>query len=196
MKQGWEIKKLGEICSVFEDGDWIESKDQSPEGVRLIQTGNVGAGFFKDRGEKAKYISEDTFKKLRCTEIVEDDCLISRLPDPVGRACVVPNTGEKMITAVDCTIIRFEQKAILSEWFVFYSLSKEYQSQINLQVSGATRQRISRKNLGLINIPLPLCVNIPETPTHALIREHFRRQAHDRHNCTIYFSGRAAERGG
>lgn len=155
MKQGWEVKKLGEICAVFEDGDWIESKDQSLEGVRLIQTGNVGTGFFKDRGEKAKYISEDTFKRLRCTEILEDDCLISRLPDPVGRACVIPNTGERMITAVDCTIIRFEKKIILSEWFIFYSLSNEYQNQINSQISGATRQRISRKNLGLINIPLP-----------------------------------------
>ncbi|CCE24348.1 protein of unknown function [Methylotuvimicrobium alcaliphilum 20Z] len=24
-----------------------------------------------------------------------------------------------------------------------------------------------------------LCVNIPETPPHALIREHFRRKSHD-----------------
>ena len=123
MKQGWEIKKLSEVCVVFEDGNWIESKDQSPDGIRLIQTGNVGNGFFKDKVEKARYITEDTFKRLRCTEIVEGDCLISRLPDPVGRACILPNTGSKMITAVDCTIIRFQPKALLSEWFIFYSLS-------------------------------------------------------------------------
>jgi len=155
MKKGWEIKKLGELSVVFEDGDWIESKDQSIEGVRLIQTGNIGNGFFKDRGEKARYISENTFKRLRCTEIFEDDCLISRLPDPVGRACVLPNTGEKMITAVDCTIIRFDKKKLMSEWFLLYSLSQEYQNEVNKEVSGATRQRISRKNLGLIPIPLP-----------------------------------------
>ena len=63
----WTTKTLSEICTVFEDGDWIESKDQSDEGVRLIQTGNVGNGFFKDRGEKARYISEATYKRLRCT---------------------------------------------------------------------------------------------------------------------------------
>lgn len=155
MKQDWDIKKLEEISVVFEDGDWIESKDQSFEGVRLIQTGNIGNGFFKDRGEKARYISEETFKRLRCTEIKEGDCLVSRLPDPVGRACILPNTGEKMITAVDCTIIRFDNNKLLPEWFVLYSLSKEYQDQVLNQVSGATRQRISRKNLGLIAIPLP-----------------------------------------
>ena len=151
----WTNKILSDVCTVFEDGDWIESKDQSDEGVRLIQTGNVGNGFFKDRGEKARYISEATFKRLRCTEIFEDDCLISRLPDPVGRACILPNTGEKMITAVDCTIIRFDKKKLLSKWFLLYSLSHEYQNEVNKQVSGATRQRISRKNLGLIEIPLP-----------------------------------------
>ena len=62
MKFGWSIKPLGELCDFFADGDWIESKDQSTEGIRLIQTGNIGEGEFKDRSEKARYISEETFK--------------------------------------------------------------------------------------------------------------------------------------
>lgn len=153
--KNWERKKIEEISTVFEDGDWIESKDQSIAGMRLIQTGNVGNGFFKDRGEKARYISEDTFKRLRCTQIFEGDCLVSRLPDPVGRACILPDTGEKMITAVDCTIIRFDNKQLIANWFLYYSLSNEYQNEIQKQVTGATRQRISRKNLGLASVPLP-----------------------------------------
>lgn len=31
-----------QVCTVFADGDWIESKDQADDGIRLIQTGNVG----------------------------------------------------------------------------------------------------------------------------------------------------------
>lgn len=155
MKINWQIKKLGEVCKVFTDGNWIEKKDQSSEGIRLVQTGNIGNGVFKDREEKARYISEKIFKQLRCTEILPFDCLISRLPDPVGRSCIIPDTKEKMITAVDCTIIRFKKETILAQWFVYYSLSQEYQNQINKHISGATRQRISRSNLGLIDIPLP-----------------------------------------
>jgi type I restriction enzyme, S subunit len=154
MKTNWQTKKLSEICAVFADGDWIEKKDQSQEGIRLIQTGNIGCGYFKDRVEKARYISEKTFQRLNCTEILPDDCLVSRLPDPVGRACIIPDIREKMITAVDCTIIRFK-KDVLPQWFVKYSLSNEYQNQINKEVGGATRQRISRTNLGQIEIPLP-----------------------------------------
>jgi type I restriction enzyme S subunit len=76
------------------------------------------------------------------------------LPDPVGRTTLIPDVGQKMITAVDCTIMRFK-KDILPQWFIYYSLSPEYQDEINKAVTGATRQRISRSNLGSVKIPVP-----------------------------------------
>lgn len=156
MKAGWQTKTLGELAVVFADGDWVESKDQSTEGVRLIQTGNVGEGIFKDRGNKARYISEATFKRLRCTEIFEGDCLISRLPDPVGRSCLLPDTGERMITAVDCTIVRFDAKLVMPTFFNYYTQSTDYLDAVNAETSGTTRNRISRANLGRIAVPVPL----------------------------------------
>ena len=152
---GWVEKNLGDLCEVFADGDWVESKDQSSEGIRLIQTGNVGQGVFKDRADKARYISEATFKRLRCTEIFDGDCLISRLPDPVGRSCILPDTGERMITAVDCTIVRFDQKQLLSKFFNHYSQSDDYIRTVAKECTGTTRNRISRSNLALTTIPVP-----------------------------------------
>ncbi|MDD4928590.1 MAG: restriction endonuclease subunit S [Gallionella sp.] len=154
-RAGWQTKTLGEVAEIFADGDWVESKDQSTEGVRLIQTGNVGEGVFKDRGDKARYISEATFKRLRCTEIFEGDCLISRLPDPVGRSCLLPDTGERMITAVDCTIVRFDSKQIIPVFFNYYSQSTDYLDAVDAETSGTTRNRISRSNLGKIAVPVP-----------------------------------------
>ena len=155
MKAGWQVKKLGDVCRVFADGDWIESKDQSTEGIRLIHTGNLGEGVFKNRAEKARFISEETFNRLRCTEIFEGDCLISRLPDPVGRACIIPATGERMITAVDCTIVRFNAELITSDFFNYYSQSRSYVKRVDSDTTGTTRKRISRNFLGQIPIPVP-----------------------------------------
>jgi len=155
MKAGWAIKPLGDLCEAFADGDWVESKDQSTEGIRLIQTGNIGEGVFKDRAEKARYISEETFKRLRCTEIFEGDCLISRLPDPVGRSAIIPDAGERMITAVDCTIVRFSLKQCLPTFFNYYSQSTDYLNTIAKECTGTTRIRISRSNLALTPIPVP-----------------------------------------
>jgi type I restriction enzyme, S subunit len=155
MKNGWQSKQLGDLCEVFADGDWVESKDQSSDGIRLIQTGNVGEGVFKDRVEKARYISEATFERLHCTEIFEGDCLISRLPDPVGRSCILPETGERMITAVDCTIVRFNSKQLLPAFFNHYTQSDDYLSTVAKECTGTTRNRISRSNLALTPIPVP-----------------------------------------
>ena len=155
MKQGWDIKTILDVSLSIEDGDWIEKKDQSTSGIRLIQTGNIGQGYYKDKGEKAKYISEDTFAKLKCTELTIGDVLVSRLPDPVGRACILPDLGVRCITAVDCSIIKLKQDIIYPQWFVYYSLSSEYGANIKKECSGTTRDRISRKKLSCITIPIP-----------------------------------------
>lgn len=154
----WQLEPLASLATVYTDGDWIESKDQSTDGIRLIQTGNVGEGHFKDRGEKARFVSFDTFKRLRCTEIFPGDCLISRLPDPVGRACLVPANGHRMITAVDCTIVRFDQAKLLPKYFTYYSQSSKYLEAVEAETTGTTRNRISRARLGLVPVtvaPLP-----------------------------------------
>jgi type I restriction enzyme S subunit len=119
-----------------------------------VQTGNIGFGFFKDKESKARYISEETFNRLKCTEILPGDLLVSRLPDPVGKACIIPELNSKMITGVDCTIIR-PKSDLSSEYLCYYQMSSSYLTDVQSGVSGATRQRISRKNLGLIPIPLP-----------------------------------------
>ena len=90
---------------VFIDGDWIESKDISDNGIRYLTTGNVGLGEFKEQG--SGYITEDTFTKLRCTEVLPGDILVSRLNVPIGRACLVPDLGERMVTSVGSRPIDF-----------------------------------------------------------------------------------------
>ncbi len=157
--------KIEDECTVFADGDWIESKDQSEEGIRLIQTGNIGNAQYLDKGERARYITEDTFDRLNCTEVKANDILISRLPDPVGRACIVPEGLGKCITAVDCTIVRLGSR-ILPEYFIAYTLSPFYMMQVASRETGSTRKRISRKNLGILKIPVP---TIAEQETFASV---------------------------
>lgn len=154
MKQGWVKKKLVDACDLFTDGNWIESKDQSLEGIRLIQTGNVGSGEYKDKKGKERFVSQETFDRLKCTEIFPGDILVSRLPEPVGRSCIIPDTDSRLITAVDCTIVRTSEE-LLPVFLRYFQLSNAYLKDVNSKVTGTTRSRISRKNLGLIEIPIP-----------------------------------------
>ncbi len=150
----WEQRKLSSLCVKFTDGDWIEAKDQSNSGVRLIQTGNVGVAEYLDKPNNKKWVSEDTFEALHCEEVFGGDILISRLPEPAGRACIVPNLGTKMITAVDCTIVRVSEN-INNEFLLQYLSSQKYFDEVNTCLAGGTRQRISRSNLADFDIMLP-----------------------------------------
>ena len=147
--------RLQDICTVFTDGDWIESKDQSDEGIRLVQTGNIGEGKYLEKESRAKYVSEETFERLKCTEIFPGDILVSRLPEPVGRACIIPNKDERMITAVDCTICRPDEAVILKEYLCYFMQSSAYYTRLFGNVTGTTRKRISRKNLGNVELNVP-----------------------------------------
>ena len=151
----WETKRLIEVASSISDGDWIESDDQSAEGIRLIQTGNIGNGFFIDKESRARFISEDTFSKLNCTEIFCGDLLLSRLPDPIGRVCIVPQFKGRMITAVDCTIIRFDRED-LKKFFLYFAQTEQYFNLVQKLAGGSTRKRISRREVENIAFSFPI----------------------------------------
>ena len=153
--EDWQTQKLKHLCNTFIDGDWIESKDQSKSGIRLIQTGNIGIAKFLDKPNNAKWISNETFESLHCNEIFHNDILISRLPEPAGRACLLPNLHYRCITAVDCSIVRCNEKND-SSFIVQFLSSPKYFKEVTLLLAGGTRQRISRKNLEEITIKTPL----------------------------------------
>lgn len=107
-----------------------------------------------DKPNNKKWITEDTFERLHCKEIYEGDILISRLPEPAGRACIMPALDTRMITAVDCTIVRTLAEYD-SKYLVQYLSTPMYFKVVDSLLGGGTRQRISRGNLSGIRIPLP-----------------------------------------
>ena len=48
----------------FDDGDWIESEHIVDQGIRIIQTGNIGIGEFVEKDEKYYGLKEKVYYKL------------------------------------------------------------------------------------------------------------------------------------
>jgi len=154
--EGWGFAPIRSFAKsgykTFTDGDWIESPYIREQGIRLIQTGNIGIGAYREQG--FRYIDEESFLRFRCTEVEAGDILICRLADPVGRACLAPNLGVRMITSVDVCILKphCENDAR----FVVYGLSSpHYLSWMNAICRGGTRNRVSRSMLGSICLQKP-----------------------------------------
>lgn len=166
----WVIVPLAKTAissaSRFTDGDWIESKDISDEGIRYITTGNIGEGTYKEQG--AGFITDEKFQDLGCTAVQPGDVLISRLNLPVGRACLCPDFGSAAVASVDVVICRpdeyFDRK-----FLVFVLSTKAHFFNMEGLARGTTMQRISRSVLGRVRFAFP---PLPEQAAIASFLDH------------------------
>ena len=151
----WSIASLSEITTsqLLNDGDWILSDNMDSAGeVKLIQLGSVGFLEYIDKG--FKYLTNEMFEYLNCTEIHSGYMLINRIVSDKMTVCILPQISGKKITTVDtCWVAPKENWYNLK--FILYSLaSPQYQSSVLFYSSGTTRKRISKSNL----IALPLAI--------------------------------------
>ncbi|MBC8394338.1 MAG: restriction endonuclease subunit S [Deltaproteobacteria bacterium] len=157
LPDGWASAKIKDLIGskgLLCDGDWIESKDQDPHGdVRLIQLADIGIGIYKNKSNR--FLTKDTALRLNCTFLKNEDILVARLPDPLGRACIFPGDAKESVTAVDVCIIRPMNGAADSRWFKNIFNTPEISLTIGVQATGTTRKRIARKKLEQLQIPVP-----------------------------------------
>ena len=68
---------------------------------------------------------------------------------------MIPDTGDKMITAVYCSIVRPDDSRVDVRFLIYFTQTRQYLRDVDERCSGTTRRRISRKNLGKVLIHLP-----------------------------------------
>ena len=154
--ESWKTSKVKFLATepdtLFLDGDWIESDVIEETGIRYLTSGNVGAGFYKDQG--SGHISEKTFRELHCLKVFPGDLMISRLNEPIGRACIVPEGEPCYVVAVDNVILRPNKE--YDRKFIMYAMNTEgYAEHGNMIARGATMSRVSRSQLGQFWLAFP-----------------------------------------
>lgn len=154
---GWASATINDLITqdgVFCDGDWVESKDQDPNGdVRLIQLADIGDGVYKNRS--SRFLTKNKAIELKCTFLQNGDVLIARMPDPLGRACIFIGNSKPCVTVVDVCIVRPGEISIDPRWLMYTINSPSVRTIMTNLQSGSTRQRVSRSNLASIRLPIP-----------------------------------------
>lgn len=156
LPDSWREEALGDLAhgGLFVDGDWVETKDQDPTGaVRLTQLADVGVAEFRHRSDR--WMRADQAASLNCTYLQPGDLLVARMPEPLGRACLVPTGLGTAVTAVDVAVLRIARSDV-DPHYVMWALNGASAREQMLQLqSGTTRKRISRKNLATVKLRLP-----------------------------------------
>jgi len=134
-------------------GSDLKASEYTSNGVRIIQLQNIGDGKFN--GEYKIYTSMDKADELMSSNIFAGDIIISKMGDPVGRACIIPEDLKRCVMASDGIRLVVNEKKN-SKYFI-YSLinSKRIRKKIERKATGSTRKRIALKNLKKIPLPLP-----------------------------------------
>jgi type I restriction enzyme S subunit len=156
LPDGWSYESINSIVKggMIADGDWVESKDQDPNGqVRLTQLADVGDGEFRSRSDR--WMNDEQASRLNVNYLQPGDLLMARMPDPLGRTCMVPENIGRAVTVVDVAIIRITRKDVNPKFVMWLLNSPGIRQQIEMLASGTTRRRITRKNLGTIDLPMP-----------------------------------------
>ncbi len=161
-KGEWEKKKLidtadkkvkwsfigGPFGSNLKSSDYIES------GIRIIQLQNIGDGEFLD--DYKIYTSEEKANELLSNNIYPGDIILSKMGDPVGRACLIPNAHNRYVMCSDGIRLVVDEKKY-SKYFV-YSLinSVQFRSLVEKTATGSTRKRIGLAELKNLPMGIPV----------------------------------------
>lgn len=140
MKEGWEIKRLGEVCKVI--------AGQSPEGKYYNSQGN-GLPFYQGKKEfTEKYIGEPTTWTTNITKEAEANDILMSVRAPVGP---INFSNQKICIGRGLAAIR-ASKLIDKEYLFSFLLKQESEITGN---TGAVFNSINKAQIEAIKIPLP-----------------------------------------
>lgn len=157
----WEEKKLVDTADKkvkwsFTGGPFgsnLMARDYTEIGIRIIQLQNIGDGVFND--DNKIYASSEKADELISCNIYAGDIIISKMGDPVGRACIIPDTLQRCVMASDGIRLTVNEKKY-SKYFI-YSLinSKGIREAIEKKSTGSTRKRIGLDTLREVELIIP-----------------------------------------
>ena len=126
-------------------GSNLKASDYVSEGVRIIQLQNIGDGVFHDN--YAIYTTEQKAEELLSCNIFSGEIILSKMGDPVARACFVPETDHRYLMASD-GIRLVPDKMRFDKRFVHGYINSNYFRKKAIESStGSTRQRIGLEDL-------------------------------------------------
>ena len=149
MKQGWEIKKLGEVCAKLTDGSHNPPKGVIHSNFIMLSSQNV----FNDclLYDDVRFLQEEDFiREDKRTYVREGDVLLT-IVGTIGRCAVF--TGNKRVALQRSVAVLHPHINILPRFLMYCLIGRN--TSLNEQAHGIAQKGIYLKQLSQINIPVP-----------------------------------------
>ena len=156
-EKGWEVKKLGELCSKIGSGATPRGGNESykDEGISLIRSLNVYNNEF--RRKDLAYIDDEQAAALSNVTILEDDVLLNITGASVARCCIVPSDLLPARVNQHVCIIRPFDNVLVPIFLnkVLTNISYQIRLLTLARSKGATREALPKSVVDSLLVPLP-----------------------------------------
>jgi type I restriction enzyme S subunit len=154
MKQGWEIKKLDDVCTIkgrigyrgYTKQDLVEEG----EGAISLSPSNI-----KDNQiiyKNCTYISWFKYDESPEIKIFEGDIIYCKTAS-IGKIALIENLPEK--ATINPQFVVLKELKCSSKFLFFFLNSREFKEQEREIIVGTAIPTLSQANLGKLKIPLP-----------------------------------------
>ncbi|HEU0295739.1 MAG TPA: restriction endonuclease subunit S [Anaerolineales bacterium] len=165
VKDNWASTNLGSIADPNKRwsytggpfGSNLKASDYTDDGIRVIQLQNIGDGEFKPEYEV--FTSKQKADELLSCNIYPGEIILSKMGDPVARACIIPSLHERYVMCSDGIRLAVDQKRF-STYFVYTVINaKDFRTKAENAGVGSTRKRIGLTELRSLEL---FCPPLPE----------------------------------
>lgn len=151
MKQGWEIKKLGEVCDII-NGFAFKSNLFTDEGEYILRISNIQNGYI-DLTDIAHFNKTDYPKvNLEKYAVLEDDIVVALSGATTGKFGI-NKTGQKLYLNQRVAICR-ENTSKLNHLYLLFYLRMQAKSFLE-SAEGVAQPNLSTELMKQIPIPVP-----------------------------------------
>ncbi|MDM1410734.1 restriction endonuclease subunit S [Myroides odoratimimus] len=155
-KEGWEVKKLVEVCDNIIDYRGVTPKklgmDWGDGDIVALSAGNVKKGYI-DFNIECYLGSESLYKRWMRNGNPKKGDIVFTLEAPLGNIALIPD-NKKYILSQRTILLQLNEK-YSSQYIFQLMLSNKFQNYINERATGSTAQGIKRQTFEKLTIHIP-----------------------------------------
>ena len=152
LPRDWEFVRLGNHCNVY-SGYAFKSNNFVNEGILIIKIRNLQDGTIKIDKKSSYYPVDKLDEKLEKFILKSGDILIALTGATTGKIAVVPIKFKNSLLNQRVGKFQIFSTKLYSNFFRFFSLSKQFQQSIQDNILKSAQGNISPKQIENFKIP-------------------------------------------
>jgi type I restriction enzyme, S subunit len=158
--KGWILTTLEELSlqpkSDIVDGPFgsnLKASEYVDKGIPIIRLQNIERNLFIN--QNIKFINPHKAQQLLRHSFINGDIVITKLGEPLGKACIIPDFLEMGIIVADLVRLRTDDKYVSKQYLVHLINSIWVSQQLQKQTKGTTRPRVNLQHIRKLQVFYP-----------------------------------------